>query len=285
MAWMQAAAAPQPPSGTQSAASAVVSSPSSPESPETVQQKRRRTEELKRKGEAAAGTGEGGDKGGQAVASGEGAEVETAGAGGQGEERGEQAAARRPADPFILVVSDRLGGLVVDDILVVSKDEGYEARRMAVEGGQGQPRAPNVPAAAMKSILPEVLRKEEVKGRRGRAGKGHRSTHRKAWPDKQGRERAGGGDRSQACDRAPKRERGKRAGATVAVAPTLRSAAAVGVAPTRQRGGAGGGGEGGALPPDGAVQGAGAHGAPAPSPPRAAAGARHHLPAGDDVRD
>ena len=35
---------------------------------------------------------------------------------------------------------------------------------MAVEGGPGQPSAPNVPAAAMKSILPEVRRQEEGKG-------------------------------------------------------------------------------------------------------------------------
>ena len=40
---------------------------------------------------------------------------------------------------------------------------------MAVDGGPGQPVAPYVPAAAMKSILPEVLKKEEGKSRRGRA--------------------------------------------------------------------------------------------------------------------
>ena len=84
-----------------------------------------------------------------------------AGAEGQGEERGEQAVARRRADPFNLAESDRLDGSVVDDILVVLEDEGEEARRMAVEGGPGQPAAPNLPAAAMKCILPEVRRKEE----------------------------------------------------------------------------------------------------------------------------
>ena len=42
------------------------------------------------------------------------------------------------------------GRSVVDDILVVSEDEGEEARRMAVEGGPGQLAAPNVPASAMK---------------------------------------------------------------------------------------------------------------------------------------
>ena len=38
---------------------------------------------------------------------------------------------------------------------------------MAVEGGLGQPSAPNVLAAAMKSILPEVRRQEQGKGGRG----------------------------------------------------------------------------------------------------------------------
>ena len=56
---------------------------------------------------------------------------------------------------------------VIADILEVSEDEGEGAGRMAVEGGPGQPSAPNVPAAAMKSILPEVRRQEEGKGRRG----------------------------------------------------------------------------------------------------------------------
>ena len=130
MARMQVAPAPQPPSPTSSAASAVVSSPSSPESPETMQQEGRRTEEQKRKEEAAAGTGEGGDKGGQAEASAEGAE-------GQRAEQGEQVVVRRRADPFNLAESNRLGGSVVHDILVVSEDEGEEARRMAVEGSPG----------------------------------------------------------------------------------------------------------------------------------------------------
>ena len=162
VAGMQAAPAPQPPSPTSSAASAVVSSPSSPESPETVQHEGR-----KRKDEAAAGTGQGGDTGGQAEASGEETQVLAAGTEGLGEERGEQAVARRRAYPFNLAESDRLDGSVVDDILVVSEDEGEEARRMAVEGGPGQPAGPNVPPAAMKSILPELRRKEEGKSRRG----------------------------------------------------------------------------------------------------------------------
>ena len=41
---------------------------------------------------------------------------------------------------------------VIADILEVSEDEGEGTGRMAVEGGPGQPSAPNVPAAAMKSI-------------------------------------------------------------------------------------------------------------------------------------
>ena len=39
-------------------------------------------------------------------------------------------------------------------------------------GGPGQPAAPNLSAAAMTSILPEVRRKEEGKSRRRRAGAG-----------------------------------------------------------------------------------------------------------------
>ena len=85
---------------------------------------------------------------------------------GQGEEGGEQAVVRRRADPFNLAESDRQGGSVVDDIFVVSENKGEEARRVALEGGPGQPAAPNVPAAAMKSILLEVRRREEGKGRR-----------------------------------------------------------------------------------------------------------------------
>ena len=96
---------------------------------------------------------------------------------GQGEEQGQQAVVRRRADPFIIAELMAGGDVgrgesVVDDILVVSEDEGEEARRMAVEGGPGQPTAPNVPAAAMKSVLPEVRRKEEDKGRRGKPAAG-----------------------------------------------------------------------------------------------------------------
>ena len=75
VARMRADSAPHPPSPTSSATSAEVSSPSSPETQETVQQEGRRTKEQKWKDEAAAGTGEGEDKGGQAEAGGEMTEV------------------------------------------------------------------------------------------------------------------------------------------------------------------------------------------------------------------
>ena len=104
------------------------------------------------------------------MASGEGAEVAAAGAGGKGEERGEHAAALPRADLFNLADSDMLGGSVVADILVVSENQGEEAGRMAMAGSRRQPTAPNVPAGAMKSILPEVRRKEEAKFRIGRTG-------------------------------------------------------------------------------------------------------------------
>ena len=86
-----------------------------------------------------------------------------AGAEGQGEGQGQRAAEGPRADPFN--VADVRAGmdmrrrewrsqreLVVPDILGVSEDEGEGAGRMAVEGGPGQPSAPNVPAAPMKSI-------------------------------------------------------------------------------------------------------------------------------------
>ena len=91
---------------------------------------------------------------------------------GKGEGQGQRAVGRRRADPFNIAdvvagVDAGRGESVVDDILVVSEDEGEGARRMAVEGGPGQPTAPNVPAAAMKSTLPEMRRQEEGKGGRG----------------------------------------------------------------------------------------------------------------------
>ena len=70
VARMQADSAPQPPSAMSPATSAEELSSSSPVSPETIQREGPRTKEQQRKDEAAAGTGEGGDKEGEAEASG-----------------------------------------------------------------------------------------------------------------------------------------------------------------------------------------------------------------------
>ena len=96
---------------------------------------------------------------------------------GQGEGQGQRAVVRRRADQFNM--TDLMAGgdfgrgeSVVDDILVVSEDEGEGGGRMAVEGGPGYRKAFTVPAAAMKSVLPEVQRQEEDKGRRGQRAVG-----------------------------------------------------------------------------------------------------------------
>ena len=124
------------------------------------------------------GKGEGGDKRGQAEAGRGRAEGVAAGAEGQGEGQGQRAAEGPRADPFNVV--DVRAGMdmrrrewgsqresVVADILEVSEDEGEGAGWLVVDGGPGQLSAPNVPAAAMKSILPEVRRQEEGKDGRG----------------------------------------------------------------------------------------------------------------------
>ena len=175
VARMQAGAAPQPPSRASSATSAELSSPSSPESPETVRTEGPRATGRQMGEGAVAGKGVGGDKGGQAEARRDRAEGVAAGAEGQGEGQGQRAAEQPRADPFN--ITDVMAGVdmrrrdwrdrresVVADILEVSEDEGEGAGRMAVGGGRGQLSAPNVPAAAMKSILPEVRRQEEGKG-------------------------------------------------------------------------------------------------------------------------
>ena len=168
VARMQADAAPAPPSPASSATSREVSSPSSPESPETVRREGPRVTGRQIREGAAAARGEGGDRGGQAEAGGGRAEVV-----GQGQ----QAVVRRRADPFN--IADVMAGVdlgrgesIVDDILVELEDEGEGTSRMAVEGGPGQLTAPNVPAAAMKSILPEVRKQEEGKGGRGQPAAG-----------------------------------------------------------------------------------------------------------------
>ena len=208
VARIQAGAAPRPPSPASSATSADVSSPSSLESPETVREEGPGATGRQRGEGAVVGNGEGREKGGQAEAGRGGAEGLVARAGGQGEGQGQRAAEGPGADPLNLL--DVRAGMdmrrrewrsqresVIADILEVSEDEGEGAGRMAVEGGPGQPSAPNVPAAAMKSILPEVRRQEEGKGGRGQleagaAGSGDSSV------STGGRGRTGKGGKGQA---------------------------------------------------------------------------------------
>ena len=209
VARMQAGAAPQPPSPASLATSADVSSPSFPESQETVREEGSGATGRHRGEGAVVGKGEGREKGGQAEAGKGGAEGVAAGAEGQGEGQGQRAAEGPGADPFNVV--DVRAGMdmrrrewrsqresVIADILEVLEDEGEGAGRMTVEGGTGQPLAPNVPAAAMKSILPEVRRQEEGKGGRGQletgaAGSGDSSvsTGGRGWTGKGGEGRAG----------------------------------------------------------------------------------------------
>ena len=219
VARMQADAAPQTPFLASSATSAEVSSPSSPESPETVRREGPRATGWQRGEGALAGKGEGGDKGGQAEARGGRAEEVAAGAEGQGEGQGQRAAEGPQADPFNF--GDVMAGVdmrrrdwresVVADILKVSEDEGEGAGRMAVEGGPGQPSAPNVPAAAMKSILAEMRRQEEGKGGRGQpeagaAGSGDSSV------SAGGRGRTGNGGKGQAGTSGAVHAKGHQAG-------------------------------------------------------------------------
>ena len=98
--------------------------------------------------------------------------MEATEAGGNGGERGEPEAMRPQKDPFNPAESDRLGGSVVAHVLEVSEHEGEGTSRMVVAGGQRQPVAPNVPAAAMRLILPVGPRKEEGKCRQGLTGVG-----------------------------------------------------------------------------------------------------------------
>ena len=208
VARMQAGAAPRPPSPLSSATSADVLSPSFPESPETVREEGPGAAGRQRGGGALVGKGEGRKQGGQAEAGKGRAQGVAAGAEGQGEGQGQRAVEGPGADPFN-VVDLRAGKdmrrrewrsqreSVIANILEVSEDEGEGAGRMTVEGGPGQPSAPNVPAAAMKSILPEVRRQEEGKGGRGQpeageAGSGDSSV------STGGRGRTGKGGKGQA---------------------------------------------------------------------------------------
>ena len=222
VARMQAGAAPQPPSPASSATSAEVSSASSPESPETVRREGPQATGRQRGEGAVAGKGEGGDKGGQAEARRARAEGVAAGAEGQGEGQGQRAAEGPRADPFN--ITDVMAGVdmrrrewrdqresVVADILEVSEDEGEGAGRMAMEGGSGQQSAPNVLAAAMRSILGEVRRQVEGKGGRGQpeagvAGSGDTSV------SAGGRRRTGEGGKGQAGTSGAVHAKGHQAG-------------------------------------------------------------------------
>ena len=78
---------------------------------------------------------------------------------------------RRRADPFN--IADVMAGVDIEQgESMVDEGEGEGARRMAVEGGPGEPTAPNVPAAAMKSIFPDVRRQEESKDGQGQPAAG-----------------------------------------------------------------------------------------------------------------
>ena len=209
----------------------------------------------------------------------------------QGKEQGQQAVVRRRAVPFnlaeLMAGGDvGQGGSVVDDILVVSEDEGEEARRMAVEGGPGQPAAPE--ASGCHEVHPlrngRGRRRARVVQPAAGAAESRDSSVRTGGQGRTGKGGKGQAGASGARHATGHQEgkRGKRGwtGATVAAAPTLVQAAAARVAPTGQCGGACGGGEGAGS----AVRRAGAHGMPAPSPPAPGAGTRHHLPAGDGIR-
>ena len=79
--------------------------------------------------------------------------MEAAGGGGKGGEPGEPNVMEPRADPFDPAEYSRVGMSVVEDILEVSDTEAKDTGSSAVAGVQRQPAAPNVPAAAMKSIL------------------------------------------------------------------------------------------------------------------------------------
>ena len=153
------------------------------------------------------GAGEGeagkpGTGGGQREVGAGQAPVEEEGAGGKGGGQGEPKLKGPRADPFNQAEYDRVGTLVVDDVVEVLEVRAEETGRMAVGGGQRQAAAPNVPAAAMKSILPEVQGKGDGKGGKGRQGGGGTGESGATWAkggegDKNRREGRSGCTRSQ----------------------------------------------------------------------------------------
>ena len=131
----------------------------------------------------------GGDRGrGKKKGRGGHAAVEAEGPGGKEGERREPEAADPRADPFNPAECDQASALVIADTLEVLKEEGEQAGRMAVRGGQRQVTAPNVPADAMKSIRLEVQREEKAK--EGKGGQGSERQATRVQADTQGRRSA-----------------------------------------------------------------------------------------------
>ena len=90
--------------------------------------------------------------------------------------------------------------------------KGGVTRGMVVAGGQRQPAVPNVPAAAMKLILPAVQRKQEGKGGRGQQEQERQAAGAPAGTqgDRSGRAREG---RNRQARQEPRRPQSTRGGA------------------------------------------------------------------------
>ena len=218
VARMQADAAPLPPSRASSATYAEVLSPSSPESPEMVRQEGPRATGRQRGEEAAAGTGEGGDRGGQAEASGGRAEEVLAGAEGQGEGQGQWAAVgghvqhrgcdggRRYGEEGVEGVGGGRPRTAVGAQCAGGEDSGGGRPRTAVgaqcAGGCHEVHPPGSAEAGERQGLTRAAR-----GGSGRE-QGQQCMRRREGADKQGGERAGGDIRGCASEGTPGRERG-----------------------------------------------------------------------------
>ena len=181
---------PHGPSLSPSELSVVPLSPQSPDSPVSAVQGGKGAEGQGLEGAVEGKAGKGGGKGGRAEVGARQEAVEEEEGVGKGGERGEPKVKEPRADPFNPAEFDRVDISVVEDILEVSDTEAEEAGReggKAVAGGHRQPAAPNVPAAAMVSILPEVQGKGKGKG-----GKGHQGAGGKGQAGGQGAGRAVG---------------------------------------------------------------------------------------------